>query len=113
MIRDIEAKDLGGAKSIPEEDEGEDKKSSEPKFLRHKHLVPPCSLSSDRIALGARECEVVRRMAEGKSSKEIAPLMDITVKTVQTYRERILMKLGLHSVGQLIRYAVINKIVQF
>lgn len=113
VIRDIEAKVLGGAKSTAEEGEGGDEESSKSKFRRHKPLVPPSGLSSNLIALGERESEVVRLLAEGKSSKEIAPLMDITVKTVETYRARILRKLDLHSVGQLIRYAVINKIVQF
>jgi len=75
--------------------------------------LPPSDSSPHRPKLSKRECEVIRLLAEGKSSKEIAPLMNITVTTVDTYRGRILMKLGLHSIGQLIRYAVIHKIVEF
>jgi DNA-binding NarL/FixJ family response regulator len=82
-------------------------------LLCSKTQLSPSSSTLSSNALGKRECEVIRLLAEGKSSKEIAPLMSITVTTVETYRARIMMKLDLHSVGQLIRYAVQNKLVQF
>lgn len=113
MARNIEANDSRGQKREVDEPGRADPKSSESMFLRRKTQFSLRSSASDRNVLGKRECEVVRLLAEGKSSKEIAPLMSITVATVDTYRARIMMKLGLHSVGQLIRYAVMNKLVQF
>jgi DNA-binding NarL/FixJ family response regulator len=113
VARNIEASASRDGKRESGEDGRADQESSESKFLRCETQVSPRSSSSNRTALGKRECEVIRLLAEGKSNKEIAPLMSITVTTVETYRARIMMKLDLHSVGQLIRYAVQNKLVQF
>ena len=63
-------------------------------------------------ALSAREREVVQLLAEGKSSKEIASHLELSVKTVETHRSNIMRKLNLHSLGNLVLYAVKNKIVQ-
>ncbi len=61
---------------------------------------------SSKSALGAREREVLQLVAEGKSSKEIAALMDISAKTVETHRRNIMRKLSLHTVAELTKYAV-------
>jgi DNA-binding NarL/FixJ family response regulator len=53
-----------------------------------------------------REAEVIRLLAEGKSNKEIAALLGITVRTVETHRAKIMLKLGLHSLAELIHYAM-------
>ena len=53
-----------------------------------------------------REVEVIRLLAEGKTNKEIAALLGITVRTVETHRAKIMLKLGLHSLAELIHYAV-------
>lgn len=53
--------------------------------------------------LSAREIEVLRFLADGKSSKEIAVELGISVKTVETHRSNLLRKLKLHSVAQLVR----------
>jgi two-component system response regulator NreC len=45
-------------------------------------------------------------LAEGKTNKEIAALLGITVRTVETHRAKIMLKLGLHSLAELIHYAV-------
>jgi DNA-binding NarL/FixJ family response regulator len=58
-----------------------------------------------------REVEIIRLLAEGKSTKEIAPALGITVRTVETHRAKIMLKLGLHSLAELIHYAIRNKIV--
>jgi DNA-binding NarL/FixJ family response regulator len=63
-------------------------------------------------ALSAREREVVQLLAEGKSSKEIASHLELSVKTVETHRSNIMRKLNLHSLGNLVLYAVKHKIVQ-
>jgi DNA-binding NarL/FixJ family response regulator len=53
-----------------------------------------------------RETEIIRLLAEGKSNKEIAALLHITVRTVETHRTRIMIKLGIHSLAELIHYAM-------
>jgi DNA-binding NarL/FixJ family response regulator len=55
--------------------------------------------------LSAREREIIQLLAEGKSNKEVATLLKLSVKTVQTHRANIMRKLNLHSLGQLIHYA--------
>ena len=59
-----------------------------------------------------REVEVIRLLAEGKSNKEIAVELGITLRTVETHRGRIMMKMGLHSLTELIRYAIRDKIIK-
>jgi DNA-binding NarL/FixJ family response regulator len=61
--------------------------------------------------LTAREREIVQLLAEGRSNKEVAGALRIAVKTVETHRTNILHKLNLHSVAEIVRYAVRNKIV--
>jgi DNA-binding NarL/FixJ family response regulator len=53
-----------------------------------------------------RELEVIRLVADGKTNKEIATELGITVSTVETHRSRIFFKFGVHSVVQLINYAI-------
>ena len=59
-----------------------------------------------------REREIVQLLGEGKSSKEIAIILGISVRTVETHRAAIMKKLGLKSFSALIRYAVRNKIIE-
>ena len=61
--------------------------------------------------LSAREREVIQLLAEVKSNKEVATLLDLSVKTVQAHRANIMRKLNLHSLGQLIHYAIRNGII--
>ncbi|MGA7919622.1 MAG: LuxR C-terminal-related transcriptional regulator [Candidatus Acidiferrales bacterium] len=65
-----------------------------------------------RDRLTSREREVVRLLAEGKSSKEVASSLSISVKTAETHRANIMRKLQLHSVSELVRYPVRNQIVE-
>ena len=67
------------------------------------HRRPPLAPSS---ALSEREREVVRYVAHGYSNKEIAAKLDVSVKTVETYRYRATEKLGLRSRADLVRYAI-------
>jgi DNA-binding NarL/FixJ family response regulator len=62
--------------------------------------------------LTSREREVVQLLAEGRSTKEVASQLDLSVKTAETHRSNIMRKLGLHSVSELVLYAVRNNIVQ-
>lgn len=56
--------------------------------------------------LTAREREVLQLVAEGKTSKEIASLLDLSVKTAESYRSRIMEKLDIHDTAGLVRYAI-------
>jgi DNA-binding NarL/FixJ family response regulator len=62
--------------------------------------------------LTPREREIVQLLAEGKSNKEIANYLNISVKTAETHRANIMLKMNFHSVTELVRYAVKNKIIQ-
>jgi DNA-binding NarL/FixJ family response regulator len=53
-----------------------------------------------------REVEIIRFLAEGKANKEIAAELGITIRTVETHRAKIMLKLGLHSLAELIHYAI-------
>ena len=57
-------------------------------------------------ALSPREREVVRLIALGKTGKEIARLMEVSPRTVDTYRDRLMDKLQVHTVADVVRYAV-------
>jgi DNA-binding NarL/FixJ family response regulator len=61
--------------------------------------------------LSAREREVLQLLAEGKVRKEIAAILDISVKTVEFHRHRINEKLGVHTVAELTAYAIRHGIV--
>lgn len=65
-----------------------------------------------RDSLTPREREVVQLLAEGKSTKEVAVSLGLSVKTAETHRSNVMRKLNLHSVSELVLYAVKNNIVQ-
>jgi DNA-binding NarL/FixJ family response regulator len=64
-----------------------------------------------RNRLTPREREIVQLLAEGKSTKEVAVALGLSVKTAETHRSNIMRKLELHSVSDLVLYAVRNNIV--
>lgn len=61
--------------------------------------------------LSPREREVVQLVSEGKASKEVAAILNVTLATAETHRSNILRKLKLHSIAELVMYAVRNEIV--
>jgi DNA-binding NarL/FixJ family response regulator len=65
-----------------------------------------------RNRLTSREREIVQLLAEGKSSKEVAVALGISVKTAETHRANIMRKLEIHSVSELVRYAIKNQIIE-
>jgi DNA-binding NarL/FixJ family response regulator len=67
-------------------------------------------LAADRLT--SREREIVQLLSEGRSSKEVAAVLEISVKTADTHRANIMRKLNLHSVSELVLYAVRNQIIQ-
>jgi DNA-binding NarL/FixJ family response regulator len=78
-------------------------------FLRH-------GSTNDEVAtatlLTAREREIVQLLAEGKSNKDAATALGISVKTIEAHRANLMRKLHLRSVSELVRYAIRNRIVQ-
>jgi DNA-binding NarL/FixJ family response regulator len=67
-------------------------------------------LSKEKLSvfslLTQREREVLQLIAEGKTTKEIAHLLDVSVKTVETYRQQMMEKLDTHSIAELTKYAI-------
>ena len=74
----------------------------------HKNKIP----AEEKERLSVREREVVQLLAEGKSNKEIGASLNISKRTVDHHRARIMDKLHVQSVGELVLYAVRNKIVE-
>jgi DNA-binding NarL/FixJ family response regulator len=72
----------------------------------------PENVAAGRVAqLTAREREVVQLVAEGKTNKEVAVALGVSVKTVDAHRANVMHKLDLHSVTDLVRYAIRNQII--
>jgi DNA-binding NarL/FixJ family response regulator len=61
--------------------------------------------------LSVREREIVQLVSEGKTSREMAQLLGVTVKTAESHRNNIMLKLELHSTVELVMYAIRNQIV--
>lgn len=70
-----------------------------------KHVTNPLDL------LTAREREVLQLIAEGKTNKDIANQLKLSVYTVEAHRSRLMEKLNLHSTGDLVRFAIRNGII--
>lgn len=71
-------------------------------FIRHT-LKKDFSVFS---ALTDREREVLQLLSEGKATKQIALLLKVSVKTIETYRQHIMQKLDIHSIAELTKYAI-------
>jgi len=72
----------------------------------------PSDHDNGGIRLTPRQREIVQLLAEGKSSKEVAVALDLSVKTAETHRANIMRKLDCHSVSEVVRYAIRNKIIE-
>ena len=77
-------------------------------YLRRYRLGPAAAKVTK---LSPREREVLQLLGEGKTSKEVAILLNVKVKTAETHRSNIMLKLNLHSIVELVLYAVRNEIV--
>lgn len=62
--------------------------------------------------LSPRERQVLQLVAEGKSTKEVAAILGVSVKTAESHRSRIMSKLDIHETATLVRYAIRNGIAQ-
>jgi DNA-binding NarL/FixJ family response regulator len=70
-----------------------------------RHVTNPIDL------LTSREREVLQMLAEGKTNKEIAVVLNLSVYTVDAHRGRIMEKLNMHSINELVRFAVRNGLI--
>jgi len=69
------------------------------------------SKNTGRIMPTRRETDIIRHLVEAKSNKQISALLGMSIRTVETLRARVMMKLGVHSLAELIHYAISNGIV--
>jgi DNA-binding NarL/FixJ family response regulator len=70
------------------------------------------SLPAETANLSPREREIVRLLAQGRSNKEVASGLNLSVKTVESHRTNVMRKLGVHSVAGLVRFAVREGLVE-
>jgi DNA-binding NarL/FixJ family response regulator len=75
------------------------------------NFIEQSGSGNSSISLTAREREVVQLIAEGNSNKKIAHLLSISVKTVETHRSASMRKLDIHSIADLVRYAVRQRMI--
>jgi DNA-binding NarL/FixJ family response regulator len=78
-------------------------------FLHGDSAKNPVDQSAGRLT--SRQTEIVQLLSEGRSSKEIATILGLSLKTIETHRANIMRKLGCHSVSELVVYAIRNKII--
>ncbi len=69
------------------------------------------SVTQAAVALSPRERHIVQLLAEGNNNKEVARVLELSVKTVETHRSNIMRKMEFGSLADLVRYAIRNKIV--
>jgi len=81
-------------------------------FLANRGSRTTDPAESVRHRLTVRECEILQLLAEGKTTKEVASALGIAIKTSDTHRTNIMRKLDAHSVAELVRYAIRNKLVE-
>lgn len=77
-------------------------------YLRKENNRP----ESEPEPLSPREREILQLIAEGKTSREIAEILSLSIKTVQSHRTSLMQKLDLHDRGDLIKYAIQKKIIE-
>lgn len=79
-----------------------------------KDLRRPCGGPShaSHPSLTPREHQILILLAGGKCSREVAAALGIRLKTVETHRANLMRKLGLHSIGDLVRYAIRNRLIE-
>ena len=78
-------------------------------YLKTSHRHPA---ETTVARLSPREREVVQLLSQGNITKKVASILNVTVKTAETHRSNVMRKLGIHSITELVLYAVRNNIVQ-
>ncbi|MES2692736.1 MAG: response regulator transcription factor [Verrucomicrobiota bacterium] len=75
------------------------------RYLRRYHATPPCEIATPLHALTTREREVVQLVGEGLTNRQISLRLNVALRTVETYRERLMRKLDVHDAAGLRSYA--------
>ena len=81
-------------------------------FLKDSARGPGAQKDGKETRLTPRQREIVQLLAEGKSTKEVAVALGVSVKTAETHRANIMRKLDCHSVSEVVRYAIRNNIIE-
>jgi DNA-binding NarL/FixJ family response regulator len=76
-----------------------------------KKVKNPTETEPAASRITPRQREILKLLAEGKTSKEVAVALGMAVKTVETHRSNIMKRLNCHSLGELVRYALRNQII--
>jgi two-component system response regulator NreC len=79
-------------------------------ILNRSEVKPHAEQVSKRLT--AREREIVQLLAEGRSNKEVAGALGVSIRTAETHRANVLRKLNLDSLASLVRYAIRNKMIE-
>jgi DNA-binding CsgD family transcriptional regulator len=74
--------------------------------------VAQAAAKSQGLRLTTREREILQLISEGKASKEVAVVLSLSVKTAETHRANLMRKLQIRSIGELVRDAVRNKMIE-
>jgi DNA-binding CsgD family transcriptional regulator len=82
-----------------------------PKKPPRDRMPPKTTEGDDGPTLSPRENAVLTLLAVGRGNKEVAAALAISVKTVETYRARIMLKLNTHSIVEIVHYAIANKLI--
>ena len=101
-IKEIHSGKLFFSPSIARRKKGGREKTSFPAGKKHKGT----------ISLTSRELEVLQLVAEGRSNKEVASDLNISIKTVEKHRHNLMEKLDLHDTAGITRYAIANGIIE-
>lgn len=80
-------------------------------FASMMNRTKPATAEEQQGRLTSREREIVQLLAEGRSNKEVAALLGISVKTAETHRAAVMRKLGMESFSHLVRYAIRNNLI--
>jgi len=72
----------------------------------HQTKGPRANPQSPIESLSPRECEVIQLVVEGKTSAEIAVILSLSPKSVETYRSRLMLKLGITNIPALVKFAL-------
>jgi DNA-binding CsgD family transcriptional regulator len=77
----------------------------------HEPIFRPCLAGGANPGLSQREVQVLQFLADGKANKQTAAILGVSTRTVETYRAKIMLKLGVRSCAELVRYAIRNRLV--
>jgi len=115
--------DAGGRGYLVKEDADQDLLAAVDAVRQHKPYFTPKLADwvarqmrepkgkTPRGRLTPREREIVQLLAEGKSNKEAATMLGISAKTIETHRANIMLKLNVHSITELVHYAIRNEMI--